>query len=119
MGQVYRARDTASSANVALKLLTPGRAASPDALLRFARAAARGGLALAPGHLSIFDLGEVDGVPFAVMELLRGETLRSALARGPLPGRAPRSWRPGWPRPWPRPTSAASWHRDVKPRTCS
>ncbi len=115
MGQVYRARDHRLERDVALKLLTPGRAASPDALLRFARETRAVASLSHPGILSIFDVGEADGVPFAVMELLRGETLRSALARGPLP--------------WPRAAELAAGlaealaaahergivHRDVKP----
>jgi hypothetical protein len=40
-----------------------------------------------PGILSIFDFGSANGVAYAAMELLEGETLRARLADGPLPVR--------------------------------
>jgi serine/threonine protein kinase len=85
MGQVYRARDHRLEREVALKLLAPGLASSPDALQRFARETRAVASLSHPGILAIFDVGEADGVPFAVTELLRGETLRAALKRGPVP----------------------------------
>jgi hypothetical protein len=35
----------------------------------------------------VFDLGEHDGAPFIVSELLEGQTLRERLAESPLPQR--------------------------------
>jgi hypothetical protein len=40
-----------------------------------------------PNILSIFDFGTQDGVSYAVMELLEGETLRGKLDAGPIPQR--------------------------------
>jgi hypothetical protein len=40
-----------------------------------------------PNILAIHDFGEADGMAYAVMELLEGETLREALAHGALPAR--------------------------------
>jgi serine/threonine protein kinase len=37
-----------------------------------------------PNIVSIFDFGEVDGCPYAVSELVEGESLRSLLRRGPV-----------------------------------
>src|SRR4051812_28956915 len=79
MGAVYRARDGSLERHVAIKLLAdPG--AKPEAterLLREARAAA----ALDhPNAVAIFDVGEDNGAPYIVMELVAGRTLREVLA---------------------------------------
>jgi eukaryotic-like serine/threonine-protein kinase len=84
MGEVYLAEDTALGRQVALKLLPAESTSDPalrSRLLREARAAA----ALDhPYACAIHEVGEVDGVPFIVMEYVKGETLRQRLARGPL-----------------------------------
>jgi TolB-like protein len=82
MGVVYAAHDDSLQREVAIKLLRPdviGR--SPAALLREARAAAR---VTHPSVCTIYEVGEHDGTPFLVMELLDGETVASRLTRGPL-----------------------------------
>lgn len=82
MGVVYAAHDDALQRDVAIKLLRPdvgGR--SPAALLREARAAAR---VAHPNVCTIHEVGEHEGTPFLVMELLDGETVADRLARGPL-----------------------------------
>lgn len=40
-----------------------------------------------PNILSIFDIGEEQGAPYIVSELLEGETLRDKLRSGPIPVR--------------------------------
>jgi eukaryotic-like serine/threonine-protein kinase len=78
MGAVYRARDTRLGRLVALKLIADSAAgAEANArLLREARAAA----ALDhPNAVAVFDVGEHEGVPFIVMELVSGNTLRSRI----------------------------------------
>jgi serine/threonine protein kinase len=59
----------------------------PDALARFEREAKSVAALSHPSILAIFDVGTADGVSYAVMELLTGETLRARLADGPLPVR--------------------------------
>jgi serine/threonine protein kinase/Tol biopolymer transport system component len=87
MGEVYRAHDTKLQRDVAVKVLPESLAHDPAALARFEREA-RAVAALSHPHiLAIHDLGKEDGVAFAVMELLEGETLRERLAGGPLPQR--------------------------------
>ena len=84
MGEVYRARDLRLGREVAVKILPEHLASHPEALRRFEHEA-RAVAALAhPNILSIYDFGAEDGVSYAVMELLEGETLRARLARGPL-----------------------------------
>jgi len=85
MGEVYRARDTRLNRDVAIKVIAAGLADSPDALARFEREA-RAVAALAhPNILALHDVGIVDGTPYAVTELLAGESLRDALRTGALP----------------------------------
>jgi serine/threonine-protein kinase len=77
MGCVYRAYDPRLDRRVALKVISQGLApATANArLLREARAAA----ALDhPNAVAIFDVGEIDGAPYIVMELVEGHTLRRA-----------------------------------------
>lgn len=87
MGVVWRAHDRRLGRDVALKILPPHLAAHPDALVRFEREA-RGLAALShPNIISIFDLGEDNGLRYIVTELLSGETLREAMRGGPMPWR--------------------------------
>ncbi|MEP6995649.1 MAG: protein kinase, partial [Acidobacteriota bacterium] len=84
MGEVYRARDAKLGRDVAVKVLPERVAAEPDALARFEREARAIASLSHPNILAIFDFGTQDGVSYAVMELLEGETLAARLARGPL-----------------------------------
>ena len=86
MGEVYRARDPKLGREVAIKVLPESLAKDPEALARF-QVEARALAALShPNILGIHDLDTDNGVSFAVMELLEGETLRDKLKDGsPLP----------------------------------
>jgi serine/threonine-protein kinase len=77
MGCVYRAYDPRLDRRVALKVISQGSApaAANARLLREARAAATLNHSNA---VAIFDVGEVDGAPYIVMELVEGRTLRRA-----------------------------------------
>lgn len=82
MGVVYRAEDPRLGREVAIKFLAAH--ASPDesaALIHEARAAA--GLTH-PNICSIHDVGEHEGRPFMVMEMVVGPTLRELIAAGDL-----------------------------------
>jgi len=87
MGEVYRARDTRLSRDVALKVLPARLSESADALARFEREAKAVAALSHPHILSLFDFGTDAGTAYAVTELLEGRTLRERLAEGPLPQR--------------------------------
>jgi eukaryotic-like serine/threonine-protein kinase len=82
MGEVYRARDHRLRRDVALKVLHRGPGGDAGARLS---AEARAAAAISdPNVVAVFDVGETDGVPFVVTELLEGETLGRRLRRGPV-----------------------------------
>ncbi|MGA8223959.1 MAG: protein kinase [Candidatus Acidiferrales bacterium] len=87
MGEVYRARDTRLGRDVALKILPASFARDGDRLRRFAQEAQSVAALNHPNILAVFDVGEHDGSPFLVSELLEGESLRALLDRGALPQR--------------------------------
>jgi eukaryotic-like serine/threonine-protein kinase len=82
MGVVFRARDHKLDRDVALKVLPAALADDQTALERFAREAKAVASLSHPNILAIYDFGCISATPFAVMELLDGETLRERLARG-------------------------------------
>lgn len=87
MGEVYRARDVRLGREVALKIIGETTREDPDSLARFTEEARVLAALSHPNIVAIHDFGSRDGVTFAVMELLVGETLRERLVRGPLPWR--------------------------------
>ena len=81
MATVYRAHDHRHDRPVAVKVLRPELATfgyHPDRFLREIRFVA--GL-VHPNILPLHDSGEADGMPFYVMPLVEGETLRARLDR--------------------------------------
>src|SRR5262245_60157318 len=79
MGVVYRARDQRLGRDVAVKILPSNLAQNPAALARFEREAKALAALSHPNILSIHDFGTDNGVSYAVMELLKGQTLCSYL----------------------------------------
>jgi eukaryotic-like serine/threonine-protein kinase len=84
MGEVYRARDTQLDRDVAIKVLPPGFAASPDARRRFEQEARATAAINHPGVLAIYDAGTHDGRSYLVTEFLDGKSLRDRLGGQPL-----------------------------------
>src|SRR6476659_4485064 len=85
MGEVYRARDSKLERDVAIKVLPEQLTSDPEALSRFEREAKAVAALAHPNILSIYDFGTHEGVSYAVVELLEGETLRGKLDAGPIP----------------------------------
>jgi Tol biopolymer transport system component len=85
MGEVYRAHDSRLDRTVAIKVLPASFSADRERLQRFAQEARAAAALNHPNILSIFDIGEEQGAPYVVSELLEGETLRERLRTGALP----------------------------------
>ena len=85
MGEVYRARDPRLGRDVAIKVLPPGLAADSERLRRFAQEARAAAALNHPNILAVYDIGQHDGSPYIVSELLEGDTLRGRLIAGVLP----------------------------------
>src|SRR5450755_4608620 len=87
MGEVYRAKDPRLGRDVALKILPESFARDADRLRRFEQEARAVAALNHPNILAIHDIGQQDGTPFLVSELLEGESLRTSLDHGALPKR--------------------------------
>lgn len=87
MGEVYRAKDSRLERDVAIKVLPSQFAQDVARLARFEREAKSVAALSHPNILAIHDYGTEQGLTFAVMELLEGETLRGRIANGPIPWR--------------------------------
>jgi eukaryotic-like serine/threonine-protein kinase len=85
MGEVWRARDPRLGREVAIKVLPASFSADPDRLRRFEQEARAAGVLNHPNITAVYDIGQHEGAPYVVQELLEGETLRSMLAGSRLP----------------------------------
>ena len=84
MGEVYRAHDTRLGRDVALKILPESFALDHERLYRFEQESRSVAAFNHPNILAIHDVGQHNGSPYLVSELLEGESLRSVLDRGAL-----------------------------------
>src|SRR6202140_1972439 len=86
MGEIYRAKDTRLNRIVAIKVLPPHLADSPELKGRFEREARTIASLNHPHICTLYDIGHQDGTDFLVMEYLEGETLADRVKReGALP----------------------------------
>ena len=84
MGVVYRAHDERLDRDVAIKVLPASVARDPDRISRFEREARAVAKLDHPNILAIHDFGVEQGVTYAVMELLEGQSLREVISDGGL-----------------------------------
>jgi eukaryotic-like serine/threonine-protein kinase len=77
MGDLYRAHDSRLGRDGALKALPAGLATDPERLARFRREARAVAALNHPHVVTIFSIGDADGVPFMTMELIEGSSLEN------------------------------------------
>jgi eukaryotic-like serine/threonine-protein kinase len=82
MATVYRAWDLELERPVAVKVLAPNLAADPAFASRFRQEARAMASVHHPAIVAIHDVGEADGEPYLVMELVEGESLAARFGRG-------------------------------------
>jgi hypothetical protein len=94
MGEVYKARDSRLDRVVAIKVISPLLAESPELRQRFEREARTISQFSHPNICALYDVGEArpehapsanDLVRYLVLEYCQGQTLAEKLQRGPLP----------------------------------
>jgi hypothetical protein len=81
MGEVYRAEDLKLSQVVAIKMLPESLSQDAGALARFHSEVRIARQVSHPNVCRVFDIGEVDGIPFLSMEYVDGEDLASVVRR--------------------------------------
>jgi eukaryotic-like serine/threonine-protein kinase len=112
MGEVYRAYDQRLDRDVAIKVISDTSAEASARLIREARAAA----ALDhPNVVSVFDIGEDQGTPYIVMELVPGRTLRALIDNPTIPDSTRVGWLVGMAKALAVAHHQQLVHRDVKP----
>src|SRR5499426_3512579 len=84
MGEVWRARDTRLNREVAVKVLPASFAQDPDRLLRFEQEALATSALNHPNILTVYDIGDHEGAPYIVAELLEGEELSELIKHGAI-----------------------------------
>src|SRR5688500_2678992 len=115
VGGVYRARDTRLGRDVAVKVLPHELAANGERLARFEREACSSSALNHPNIVTVHDFTYRDGETYLVMELIRGESLREVISRGPVPLKRLFSIAAGTANGLAAAHAAGIVHRDLKP----
>ena len=114
MGCVYRAHDPRLERSVALKVISDG-GISPQTTSRLLREARSAAALDHPNAVAIFDVGEADGTPYIVMELVDGHTLRGAVGQATISAEIKLGWLTDVARALAAAHRKGLVHRDVKP----
>ena len=80
MATVYLGHDLLLGRDVAIKSPRPQFSADPGFRARFEREARAAASLSHPNIIDVYDVGEDDGTPFIVMELVRGQSLKEIIA---------------------------------------
>jgi Tol biopolymer transport system component len=115
MGEVYRARDTRLQREVAVKVLPSTVASDPDRLRRFEKESRAASALNHPAIVTIYDVGQTDGVSWIAMELVEGKTLRELLIPGAMPVKRLLQLAPAIAEGLARAHESGIAHRDLKP----
>ena len=83
MATVYKAYDPEIDRTIAIKVLKPELARNEDYRVRFVREAKGAGTLSHPNIVTVFDVGEHQGLPYIAMEYVDGPTLADWLERNP------------------------------------
>ncbi len=75
MGEVYKARDARLNRFVAIKVLPADKIADPERKRRFVQEARAASALNHPNIVTIYDVGNENGIEFLAMELVAGKTL--------------------------------------------
>ncbi len=84
MASVYRATQLSFNRPVAIKLLAPSLRSDESFVTRFRREAGVQATLQHPHIVPVFESGEVHGIPFIVMRLIDGPSLRDLIRTGDL-----------------------------------
>jgi eukaryotic-like serine/threonine-protein kinase len=85
MGEVYLAEDVTLHRKAALKLLPVRFTQDEERVRRFKREARAASALNHPNIITIYEIGDADGVHFMAMEFIEGENLRQRVTRGAMP----------------------------------
>ncbi|HWQ33841.1 MAG TPA: protein kinase [Blastocatellia bacterium] len=84
MGEVWLAEDTQLGRPIALKLLPARFADDEDLVRRFEREARAASALNHPNILTVYEVGQEDGIRFIATEYIEGRTLRQRMNEGPI-----------------------------------
>lgn len=85
MGEVYRAKDLRLGREVAIKVLPPEVASSPERLAQFEREARTVASFNHPSIVTLHSVEDEEGIRFLTMELVEGQSLTDLIPTGGLP----------------------------------
>jgi tetratricopeptide (TPR) repeat protein len=85
MGEVYKAHDPLLNRYVAIKTIASSLGTDPQYRQRFQREARAAAQLNHPHIITVFDLGEAEGITYMAMELLEGRDLKDVIVTGGLP----------------------------------
>ncbi|MBL9114246.1 MAG: protein kinase [Verrucomicrobiaceae bacterium] len=92
MGVVWRGRQRGLDREVAVKTLPGGDLASKEARERFHQEAMAAARLLHPNIVAIHEVGEAEGMPYFIMDLVKGRTLSAVVAEKPVAAAKAARW---------------------------